>query len=68
MSKTGFDQSKEEDFILITMELTSGRFKSKIKLPLEAPYENIEAALGNWWQTLESVVKCRKTELDAEVK
>jgi len=57
------NQTKEEeaDFVEVSMRLTSGRFESTIKLPLKAEYKEIEAALGNWWETLELVVKCGKS-------
>lgn len=54
-------ESNEEptsDMIEISVKLTSGKFESTIRLPLASNKEKIEAALGNWWETLESVIRC----------
>lgn len=59
----GFKVDEEDDMIEVSVKLTSGKFESTVRLPLDADYEHIEAALGNWWQTLESMIKCRKKDI-----
>lgn len=57
-------KDKEKDLVVLSVSLSSGKFESIIRYPIDTPEEDIKELVSSWIRMSQAALKCGK---DSEI-